>query len=91
MRMRVSELWIPPRCPLVSAMGVPTVRSLAWCMKTVPSGMRCETIARATRAYARRQYGWFTRDPRILWIDVASDEAAAETAGRILGRLDSAR
>ena len=50
-----------------------------------------ETIARATRAYARRQYGWFTRDPRILWIDVASDEAAAETAGRILGRLDSAR
>lgn len=47
-----------------------------------------EMIARATRAYAKRQYTWFTRDPRILWIDVASDEAAAETAGRILSRLD---
>src|SRR5512141_1665664 len=47
-RMRVSELLVPPRCPLVSAIGVLIVRSLAWYMYTVPSGIRCETIARAT-------------------------------------------
>ena len=45
--------------------------------------------ARATYAYAKRQYNWFKRDPRILWLDVAPDEAAAETAGRILNRLDA--
>src|SRR6478609_11571842 len=47
-RIRVRELWMPPRRPLVSAIGTSTVRSFAWYMYTVPSGMRWETIARAT-------------------------------------------
>src|SRR6185312_5381868 len=47
-RMRVSELFVPPRCPEVSAMGTLMVRSFAWYMYTVPSGMRWETMARAT-------------------------------------------
>ena len=45
---RVSELWMPPRLPLVSLRGTSISRSWAWCMKTVPSGIRCDTIARAT-------------------------------------------
>lgn len=44
-------------------------------------------IARATRAYAKRQYTWFNRDPRILWFDAAPDEPPAETAGRMLKHL----
>src|SRR5680860_1910752 len=46
--MRVSELFVPPRCPLVSAIGTLIVRSFAWYSDTVPSRIRCETIARAT-------------------------------------------
>ena len=45
---RVSELWMPPRLPLVSAIGTSMTRSCAWYMYTVPAGIRCETIARAT-------------------------------------------
>ena len=45
---RVSELWIPPRFPVFSTRGTPIVRSFAWYMYTVPSGIRCETTARAT-------------------------------------------
>ncbi len=39
---------MPPRRPLVSVRGTSMSRSWAWCMYTVPSGIRCETIARAT-------------------------------------------
>lgn len=44
---RVSELWMPPRRPLTSVFGTFTVRSLAWYMYTVPSGIRWVTTARA--------------------------------------------
>ena len=40
MRMRVNELWMPPRRPLRSVSGVFATRSWAWCMNTVPSGTR---------------------------------------------------
>ena len=45
--MRVSELCVPPRRPVCSLIGVPTVRSWAWLQIIVPSGMRWETTARA--------------------------------------------
>jgi len=41
-----------------------------------------ETIRR-TRTFARRQWAWFRRDPRIVW--VAPDEDPAE---QVLGRFD---
>jgi tRNA dimethylallyltransferase len=37
---------------------------------------------RRTRAYARRQWSWFRRDPRIAWVE--RGEAAAEIVGRAL-------
>ncbi|MEO6714525.1 MAG: tRNA (adenosine(37)-N6)-dimethylallyltransferase MiaA [Mycobacteriales bacterium] len=37
---------------------------------------RSETI-RATRRFVRRQLSWFRRDPRIRWLDAASDAVAA--------------
>ena len=46
-RMRVIELWIPPRLPSVSVSGTSMRRSWEWYMYTVPSGIRCDTIARA--------------------------------------------
>ena len=46
-------------------------------------------IAKATRAYAKRQRTWFNRDPRILWFDVAPDETSAVTAERMLRHLES--
>ena len=47
---RVTELWMPPRWPVISEPGVFTIFSCAWYMKIVPAGMRCETTARATSA-----------------------------------------
>ena len=47
MKIRVSELCVPPRLPDPSFSGVLIWRSWAWCMNTVPSGMRWETTARA--------------------------------------------
>lgn len=46
-----------------------------------------EALKRNTRAYAKRQYTWFKRDPRIRWFDVAPAETVAETAGRMLQSL----
>ena len=39
---------MPPRLPLVSAIGTSIVRSCAWYMNTVPAGIRWLTTARAT-------------------------------------------
>lgn len=40
-------------------------------------------IKRNTRRYAKRQWAWFKRDPRIRWIDVEGREPQ-EVAGKIL-------
>src|SRR5690606_40748810 len=45
---RVTELWMPPRRPVASDLGTSIVRSCAWYTYTTPSGIRCDTIARAT-------------------------------------------
>jgi tRNA dimethylallyltransferase len=37
-----------------------------------PAAARADT-ARATRRFVRRQRSWFRRDPRIRWLDAASD------------------
>jgi tRNA dimethylallyltransferase len=36
---------------------------------------------RRTRAFARRQWAWFRRDPRIRWLDSDPDRALAEALG----------
>lgn len=43
------------------------------------------TIA-GTRRFARKQLGWFRRDPRIEWLP-ASDDAAATMASAVRGRV----
>ena len=44
---RVTELWIPPRLPEVSAPGTFTIFSCAWYIKIMVSGIRWLTTARA--------------------------------------------
>jgi tRNA dimethylallyltransferase len=49
---------------------------------------RQETV-RATRRFARRQEGWFKRDPRVRWISAASTEdRAEEVAHHLAGVAD---
>ena len=48
--MRVTELWMPPRLPVISDPGMFTIFSCAWYIITMPSFTRWETTARATRA-----------------------------------------
>jgi tRNA dimethylallyltransferase len=54
-----------------------------------PPGEASGMIAKATRAYAKRQRTWFNRDPRVRWFDIPPDETPAETAGRMLKHLDA--
>ncbi len=42
-----------------------------------PLGDATAEAVRRTRALARRQWAWFRRDPRILWLDPADEPAAA--------------
>lgn len=46
-----------------------------------------ESTITGTRRFARKQLGWFRRDPRITWLP-AGDGAAAELAAVVRGRLD---
>ena len=48
--VRVTELWMPPRLPVICDPGVFTIFSCAWYMKVVPSRMRWETTTRAVSA-----------------------------------------
>ncbi len=43
---------------------------------------RLETI-RATRRFARRQESWFRRDPRVRWLDAASETLLADARAMI--------
>ena len=47
---RVTELWMPPRCPVCSEPGTFTIFSCAWYIMHMPSLTRWETTARATSA-----------------------------------------
>jgi len=46
-------------------------------------------LTRETRAYAKRQYTWFTRDKRIRWFTVAPEETARETAEKLNAWISS--
>ncbi len=47
---RVTELWMPPRVPVISEPGTFTIFSWAWYISAIPSLTRCETTARAVSA-----------------------------------------
>jgi tRNA dimethylallyltransferase len=41
-----------------------------------------------TRHYVKRQLTWFRRDKRLTWIDIASDQSAAQIANIIAEQID---
>lgn len=41
-------------------------------------------LKRDTRRYAKRQMTWFRADPNVRWLDLDEEEAASETAARII-------
>ena len=49
----------------------------------VPLGTAVDETVRRTRTFARRQWAWFRRDPRIVWLEDDDDPVA-----RILGLFD---
>jgi tRNA dimethylallyltransferase len=48
----------------------------------LPLGDAIEQALQRTRAFARRQWAWFRRDPRIAW--VAADQDPVEVLGAAL-------
>jgi tRNA dimethylallyltransferase len=60
---------------------------LAHVEQGVPLDQAVEEAKRRTRSFARRQWAWFRRDPRISWLDPSGDLPAQlleawDTAGR---------
>jgi tRNA dimethylallyltransferase len=47
-------------------------------------------IQRAVRHYVKRQFTWFRRDPRVVWIDRAPDETPESTAQKIIDHFQRA-
>ena len=43
----------------------------------VPLAEAVDEAVRRTRAFARRQWAWFRRDPRIVWLDPRDDPAGS--------------
>ena len=70
---------------------------LAHLEEGVPLGTALAEAVRRTKAFARRQWAWFRRDPRIGWLDPAGDlpaqlaeafdEAAGTAAAGAVGEL----
>jgi tRNA dimethylallyltransferase len=58
----------------------------------IPLAAALSDIERRTRAFARRQWSWFRRDPRILWVG-SGEEAIALALGHLSadedGRADA--
>ncbi len=48
-----------------------------------------ETIVKETTAYAKRQMTWFKADPRIVWLELETEEGAAEIADEVILYLKS--
>lgn len=46
-----------------------------------------DLIKSRTRQFAKRQMTWFRRQMRVTWMEVAADESARQTAGRIARML----
>jgi tRNA dimethylallyltransferase len=64
---------------------------LAHLEEGVPLDRAVEEAVRRTRAFARRQWAWFRRDPRIVWLDPRGDLLGQllhhwDDAGRTAGR-----
>ena len=49
-QVRVTELWMPPRLPVISLPGTFTIFSCAWYIMHMPAGTRWLTTARAVSA-----------------------------------------
>jgi tRNA dimethylallyltransferase len=49
----------------------------------VPLGTAVDEAVRRTKSFARRQWAWFRRDPRIRWVD--STDEAVDTLATALG------
>jgi tRNA dimethylallyltransferase len=60
---------------------------LAHVEKGVPLDEAVSEAVQRTRQFARRQWAWFRRDPRIEWVGEDEDPVAV-VAGRLAGRTD---
>ncbi len=53
----------------------------------LPLRAALDETRRRTRAFARRQWAWFRRDPRIEWVDTA-EEAIGRLLAHVTGSAD---
>jgi tRNA dimethylallyltransferase len=60
---------------------------LAHLEEGVPLGECVAAIVRRTRVYARRQWAWFRRDPRVRWVAEGDDPVALVGAAATAGWL----
>jgi tRNA dimethylallyltransferase len=93
----VRSLASPEQGGTGSGLGVTAARAvgyaevLAWWRGEITEAEAREAVTANTRRLARKQMGWFGRDPRVHWLDAASpellDEALAIVAAADAGTL----
>ncbi|MCR4962440.1 MAG: tRNA (adenosine(37)-N6)-dimethylallyltransferase MiaA [Firmicutes bacterium] len=82
---------VSPQCQ--SMQGIGYRQMVAWLQGDIPYEQAVGWIKRDTRRYAKRQYTWFKRDPRILWLsreEYPEEEIPKQAAAALLKAFEEA-
>lgn len=79
------SLGVDPESPAMQTLGYRHM--VQWIRGELEYGEAVRRMKRDTRHYAKRQYTWFNRDPRILWLPAGTPEELEDSAGRIVRDL----
>ncbi|MDR7484129.1 MAG: tRNA (adenosine(37)-N6)-dimethylallyltransferase MiaA [Armatimonadota bacterium] len=80
------ERGVPATAPAMQALGYKEI--VGWLTGAYGYDEAVRRLKRNTRRYAKRQYTWFGRDPRIVWVDVTDLDGAAVVA-RVHGIMET--
>jgi len=83
---RLLESGVPPDAPSMQALGYKEIAG--WLQGQYDYPEAVSRLKRNTRRYAKRQFTWFRRDPRITWVDVG-DLTVEGLAARVHAIMDA--
>jgi tRNA dimethylallyltransferase len=83
---RLLAAGVPAGSPAMQGLGY---KEIAGCvMGAYDLGEAVRRLTRNTRRYAKRQWTWFRRDPRVVWVD-AGDGDTGVVADRLHAIMDA--
>jgi tRNA dimethylallyltransferase len=70
---RLLDTGVPAEAPAMQGLGYKEI--IGWLTGVYDRSEAVRLLKRNTRRYAKRQWTWFRRDPRVTWIDAAEGDA----------------